>query len=84
MDLALERLGHSFVLANCWFCPCLWAEAGGGNTGRQGSSVINVIAATYPVLISAPLFWLWLSESMTVQKLAGFVLVLIGLILAVL
>lgn len=50
----------------------------------QQASVINAIAASYPALVSPALLWFFLDEKMSVYKITGIGLVVIGVILATL
>lgn len=47
-------------------------------------SVINAIAATYPATVSALVLWYYLGETMSLQKILGLILVVVGIIITVL
>lgn len=48
------------------------------------ASVPNLIAATYPACVTTVVLWYFFGESMTVQKVVGFLVTVVGIALVVL
>lgn len=50
------------------------------NLVQGKTSVVNAVAATYPVLVSAVLLWYFFGEPMSIQKVGFLVLTVVGVV----
>ncbi|OGZ28668.1 MAG: hypothetical protein A2931_03605 [Candidatus Niyogibacteria bacterium RIFCSPLOWO2_01_FULL_45_48] len=94
--VALVMLFTGFAPAKSWSWhwsgwAIAWFWSSGGlvvviayylSPGKE--SVTNAIAATYPALVSAIILWYFLGETMTVQKVFGLIITVIGVITVIL
>ena len=51
---------------------------------QDRASIPNAVAAIYPALVSAPILWYFLGETMSFQKVIGLLLAVFGVVIALL
>jgi uncharacterized membrane protein len=47
---------------------------------QDKTSIVNAIAATYPALVSAVVLWYCFGEAMSLQKVVGLIVIVVGVI----
>lgn len=80
--MALVRMDDFLLVGLCESCNLAITYA--YSFAPEKAAITNAIAATYPALVSAVVLWYFLGEPMTIQKVFGLMVTVVGVVILVL